>query len=420
MQTPSEPEPRESTAMTAEAGPDPVGTFLPGGPVLVAEPLLGLISDQAEHADATRQIDRDLIAAIKASDLMRLAGSTEIGGTEATVLQIGRELEAIAANCASTGWTLWNHLGVFHLFVGTLGPDHTDLLTQMVRGGEWVCFPAGAGSGIVGVIEGDHARINGTGSFGSGSRYADHAGVVFVVTDSDGKRVEPMDLRFSVVPLDSEGIKIDPTWDGSGMRASATDDIHYTDVIVPLDRSVPWFGANRAETLREVPVVSHRYREDWVGMSDLWLGWMGVGVVSAALAEATAEIRTRRSIMGKAMVTRPTVQVNLGQAAALVAAAAATIEHGCNEVDARIAGGVVPSDADYLRQMALTTAALDQLAQAMDLLQRSQGGNGLREGRSFNRRYRDFQAMPLHINAHPDRVHHQLGRYVLGEDLEAF
>jgi len=43
-----------------------------------------------------------------------------------------------------------------------------------------------------------------------------------------------------------------------------------------------------------------------------------------------------------------------------------------------------------------------------------QGGNGLREGGSFERRYRDFQAMPLHINAHPDRVSELMGKFLLG------
>jgi alkylation response protein AidB-like acyl-CoA dehydrogenase len=70
--------------------------------------------------------------------------------------------------------------------------------------------------------------------------------------------------------------------------------------------------------------------------------------------------------------------------------------------------------------MALSTSAITQLSEAMRLLQRCQGGNGLREGGTFERRWRDFQAMPLHINAHQDRVHHQLGRFVLGEELESF
>ncbi len=50
----------------------------------------------------------------------------------------------------------------------------------------------------------------------------------------------------------------------------------------------------------------------------------------------------------------------------------------------------------------------------MRLLLRVLGGNGLREGTDFERRYRDFQAMPLHINGHVDRITEQLGRISLG------
>ncbi len=394
--------------------------FLLPQPHCTVDPLLDAIAAQARQADSSRSVDPQLIAALKASDVLRLAASENLGGLEASILQIGRELEAVSARCTSTAWTLWNHLAVFHLYVGSLGPDHQDLLRGIVERGEWVCFPAGAGSGVSGVIDGDQLRLNGRGTFSSGGRYADWAGVVCAITDASGKRAEPLDLRFTIVPTAATGVRIDPTWDGSAVRASATDDIVYDDVVVPLDRTVPWFGANRAESLRTIPVVAHRYREDWVGLSDLFLGWMGVGLVRSALTEAIDEIRTRRAIMGKAMVTRPTIQVNLGSAAALLAAAAATMTTACNQVDQRIEHQQVPSEADYLRQMALTTSALDQLSQAMSLLLRSQGGNGLRESGTFDRRWRDFQAMPLHINAHQDRVHHQLGRFVLGEPLEPF
>jgi len=404
---------------------DPIAAFFTTRPACTVDGLLAAIEAQADAADKTRLLDPELVAALKASDVMKLTATRAIGGLGASVLQIGREFEAIAANCASTAWTMWNHLAVFHLFAGTLGPRHEPLLRSIVDNGEWVCFPAGAGSGVRGVIDGDMVRLNGQGSWSSGGRYADWAGVVFVVCDDEGQRVDPLDLRFAVVGIgdddnSDEGVKIDPNWDGIGLRASVTDDIHYTDVVVPLDRCVAWFGANRAESLREVPVLAHRYREDWVGLSDVWLGWMAVGLVRAALDAATAEFRDRRSIMGKKMVTRPTIQVNLGHAAALIAAAEATMTTACSEVDRRIATEDVPTEADYLRQMALSTSALDQLGQAMALLLRCQGGNGLRESHDFNRRWRDFQAMPLHINAHRDRVHHQLGRFTLGEELEAF
>ena len=399
---------------------DPAG---PNVDDLVVGPILPIVEANAAVADRTRTIAPEVIAALKASDLVRMAASTDLGGTEASITEIGLELRALAAACGSTAWVMWNHLSVFHLIVGCLGPEHKGRLRTLTEAGETVCFPAGATSGVRGVIEGDSVRLNGKGAFGSGGRYADWAGVAFLVVDGDGNRVEPLDLRMSVVPLsgpDASGVRIDETWDGSAVRASATDDVHYRDVIVPLDRCVAWFGANRAEALREVPVIADRYREDWVGLSDLWLASMGVGVLTAALTEAVEAVGGRRSLLGKRMVTHPTVQLNLGRAASMIAAASASIDAASREVDRRIGLGVAPTELDYLGQMAISGAVLRQLDDARRLLRLSLGGNGLREGSAFERRLRDFDAMPVHINAHPDRVDLRLGRALLGEEQDPF
>ncbi len=383
-------------------------------------PFLDAIEAQAEMADRTRSVSSEVIEAIRGTDFMRMSATRNIGGVEETMLHMGRELEAVAARCPSLAWCLWNHLCVFHLFVGSVGPEQQDFLTHVVTNGQWVSFPGGARSSVYGRVEGDQAILNGTGRWGTGARYADYCGVAFAITGDDGKPVRPMDIRFTILPTTTEGMKIDPSWDGAGLRASATDDVHYTDVPVNLSDCVAWFGANRAESLRTVPVVHHRYREDWVGISDLWLSFMAVGLVRRALAEAADAAGGRRVIIGGKMVDRPTVQVNFGRAASLLAAAAAATEAACNDVDRRIAAGVVPDEADYLRQMAVTTMAVEQLDEAMSLLHRTQGGTALREGGAFDRRYRDFRAMPVHINVHQDRVTHQLGRHLLGLELNPF
>jgi 3-hydroxy-9,10-secoandrosta-1,3,5(10)-triene-9,17-dione monooxygenase len=139
-----------------------------------------------------------------------------------------------------------------------------------------------------------------------------------------------------------------------------------------------------------------------------------------ALKEACASVRSRRILMGGKMIERPTVQINLGKATALASSARAAIETACNEVDSRIEAHQVPTEADYFRQMSIVSMAVNQLSEAMQLLEKSQGGTSLREGGDFERRYRDLRAMPLHINVHEDRVNHQLGRYVLGIDREPF
>mgnify|MGYP001249140657 FL=1 len=400
---------------------DPVGHFFANDESqLLVQPTLDALEAQAANADSTRTVASNVIESFRGSDVMRMAATKELGGVESSILAMGRELEAVAARCPSTAWCLWNHLAVFHLFVGTLGPEHQSFLQELVQNGQWMSFPAGAGSGVHGRIEGNEAVLNGKATFGTGSRYADYCGVVFAVVGEDGEPLRPMDLRFSIVSTSVEGLKIDPTWDGSGLRASATDDLHYSEVRVPLDRCVQWYGANRAESLRTVPVINHRYREDWVGISDLWLGWMANGIVRRALQEISSSTRERRVIMGGKMVEKATAQVNIGRAAALLSSARAAVESACLELDQRIAAGIVPDEADYLRQMSIVSMSVEQLAEAMRLLERTQGGNGLREGGTFERRYRDFRAMPLHINVHQDRVTHQLGRFVLDIERDAF
>ena len=121
------------------------------------------------------------------------------------------------------------------------------------------------------------------------------------------------------------------------------------------------------------------------------------------------------------MVERPTIHVNLGRARALINAATDTVWAALSETDARIEAHALPSEGDYFRQTAAGMQAVLLCNEAMDLILRVLGGNGLREGTDFERRYRDFQAMPLHINGHIDRISEQLGRISLGlESLNPF
>lgn len=421
------PDPRSNE--TPARTPDQIDALLPAPTAgLTVAPHLAAIEAQAVEADRSRSLDRAMVEGLRGSDVMRLSADRSLGGLAAPILDIGRELEAVAARCPSTAWCLWNHLCVFHLFAGALGPDHADRLADVVTAGRWVSFPAGAGSGVRATLpdgpDGGRAVLDGRASFATGARYGNHCGVVFAVADGEGQIARLADggpdLRFTMVDNDAPGVEIDPTWDGSGLRASATDDVHYHGVEVELSACARWFGANRAESLREVPVIDHRYREDWVGLSDLWLGWMAVGVVRECLRFAADAIGGRRVIMGARMVERPTVQINLGRAVALCASARAAVTEACAEVDRRIDAGRVPDEADYFRQQAIVTMAVDQLGRAVDLLVSTLGGNGLREGSPFERRVRDFRAMPLHINVHRDRISHQLGRLALGVELDPF
>ena len=438
---------------------------------LLTEPLLPAIAAQAGEADASRSVSSEVIALLKANPVMGMTASPELGGLNSSVTAVARELAAVAACCSSTAWCLWNHLCTYHFFCALMGPEHSELLGSITAKRHWVCFPAGASTRVNGVLENDQIVLNGSAAFGSGARYGEFAGVVFILRGADplqkqgalarspaegssvrgvaplakrgalarspaegsfmrgddpsrspaeGSPREIQDARrFTLVDLRGSGVTVDPTWKAMSLRASATDHVRYQDATVPAARHVP-FPDKFREVFRtaDFPVIHHRYREDWVALSDLWLGAMAVGLAGAALAEAAQGIRERVAIAGVKMVERPTIHVNLGQAGALIKTASDAVLMACAETDARIEAATVPTETDYLRQLGASMQSLACCDDAMRLILRVLGGNGLREGGSFERRYRDFQAMPLHINAHRDRVTEQIGRHLLGLETE--
>ena len=373
-------------------------------------PLQKSIAEQALAADDSRSVDPAVIAAIKKNDVMRISASPELGGLNESICVIADELSATAAACTSTAWCLWNHLCTFHFFCGLLGPKHEDFLGQITKAHEWVCFPAGASSKVVGERSDETVTLTGVAAFGTGARYAEWAGVIF----DQGTKDSP-DMKFTLADLRSPDVRVNPTWEAMSLRASATDHIHYEGSATPFSRVVPFPDVSRHE-LRDPDnsVIHARYREDWVSLSVLWLGAMAVGVDDSCLVETTENIRERLAIFGTKMAERPTIHVNVGRARALINTARDTVYAACRETDARISAGIIPSESDYCRQTSAGMQAVLLCDDAMRLTLRVLGGNGLREKTVFERRYRDFQAMPLHINGHQDRITELTGRHSLG------
>lgn len=378
------------------------------GKVKYLAPLLGDIAGQALQADRTRTVSSEVIAAIKKNDIMRISASQEISGLEESIVAIANELRAIAPLCGSTAWCLWNHLCVFHHYVAALGPANAAFLSEIVSNREWVCFGAGASSEVIGVDSSDKTTLTGVAAFASGCRYAEWAGVAFAKEGVKG-------AHFTVVNLRHPKVRIEATWNGSAVRASATDHIYYDGVDVPRERVVHWSSKHRSLLReRDYPVINHRYREDWVALSVMWLGAMATGLAEASLGDTSQSIQGRIAIFGTKMIDKPTIHLNLGRARALINAATDTVYAAMAETDARITDHITPTEGDYFRQTSAGMQAILLCDEAMKLILRVLGGNGLREGTDFERRYRDFQAMPLHINGHVDRVTEQLGRICLG------
>ena len=235
--------------------------------------------------------------------------------------------------------------------------------------------------------------LDGITTFGSGCRYAEWTAVVAALVDpATDAPTSPPDLRFTVERLDAPSVRVEPTWDGMALRASATDTVHHTG-----SRGCPRHAARRgtpptgpmcsgASTTTSSTRATAR-----TGSASPTCGSPPRPPVLPARPSRRPPtgVRGRRAIMGAKMVDLPMVPMRLGEAAAMVAAARAAVTVGCAEVDERIAAGIPPTEADHTRQLALAAQALRLCRDAMDHVLIVLGGNGLREGGSFERRYRD-------------------------------
>ena len=122
--------------------------------------------------------------------------------------------------------------------------------------------------------------------------------------------------------------------------------------------------------------------------------------------------------MGVRVAERANVHMNIGHAQDSISAARDSVRSVCAETDGRIDACIPPNESDYFRQLGAAVSALKLCDEALGLLVRVMGANGLREGSAFERRWRDFQAIPIHLNTHPDRVSEIIGRHILGLSME--
>ncbi len=375
-------------------------------------PLLDAIAGQASSADSTRSIAPEVISALKRCDVLKMSASEELTGLNSALVDIGNELGALAPCCTSTAWVVWNHLCLFHHFCGLLGPSHQAFLTSVTAKREMVSQGVGPDTRVSGKRENGHMIINGVTAFATGCRYGDWTGAGFFEEGKNG-------LQFVLVDLRHPQVSIDPTWEAMSVRASATDHVYFDNLPVSAAHVAVWPPKDR-EIFRDSthPVIHQRYREDWTALAAMFMGVMASQVADSCLQEITTEQRERRAIFGVQWAERPMVQVNLGRARALINAAADTAYAALEETDARIAEKVNPTEECFLRQILAGMQAIQLCDEAMKLLQRIMGANGLRESTNFERRFRDFQAMPLHIISHVDRITEQSGKNALGIETD--
>jgi alkylation response protein AidB-like acyl-CoA dehydrogenase len=231
-------------------------------------------------------------------------------------------------------------------------------------------------------------RIRGAKTFCSG---AGHADAYLVAARS---AADPSQVSQFLVPA-GEGLRVEPTWDALGMRATASHDLH-VDVTVP---SAALLGGVEGLALAVAQLAPH-----WMVAS---YAAVYVGVARAAV-DAAVEHVLARDLAGL-----PAVRARIGRADAAVAAAHLVVREAARRVDE------APGDAETNRWVwrAKLLAGSTAAEVAASMLEAA-GTSAMRRGHPLERLYRDARAGSLQP-ATSDVCADWLGVDALGGDPDA-
>ena len=205
---------------------------------------------------------------------------------------------------------------------------------------------------------------------------------------------------------DTPGIRIEPTWNHLGLRASGSHDVVLEDVEIPLDHAVDirtpaeWtaHGASQADTCANLD------QQAWMVVL---LGSLYDAVAQAARDWLVPFLNTRAPAnLGGPLATLPRMQEAAGEIAAVLRTNRVLLDHAAEAADAGTPLSVTDSG---LLKYTVTTNAI----RAVELALQLSGNHGLSRHNPLERHYRDVLCSRIHTPQN-DSILLAAGRTALG------
>ena len=260
-------------------GADPASRW-----ILEARELVPVLAADAEPLDRSGEFAADAFERLRDRRLMSMLVPAALGGGGATHAEACAVLAELAHGCPSTSLALSMHT---HLVAAQVWRYHRGLpapVLARVAADELVLVSTGASDwidsgGTATRVDGGF-RIRGRKAPSSGSP----AGDVLVTSARWEDGPDGPQVIHASVPFAADGVRIDLTWDATGMRATGSHTVVLDDVFVP-DAAVPlirpageWHPVWSTVVGAALPLIMSTY----------------VGVASSA-AERAVELAGRRA-----------------------------------------------------------------------------------------------------------------------------
>ena len=360
--------------------------------VEAAETVAPIAAANADRSERARQLEPEVVAALREADLFRLCVPAGLGGMEASPRELVEAVETLARSDASVAWVL-----AVTATSGLLAAYLDESSAGEVYGNPGVAVAGVFAPRGQAVPDGDALKVSGRWTFASGSTFCDWL--------LGGCMIEDREPRLVLFPRD--GVEVHDTWTVSGLRATGSHDFSVDGVRVPAGRAAGVVGTPPRD---DGPL----YAFPLFGLLALAIAGVSLGIARGALTDVAAFAAAKRPEgSSRPLGERSTVQAEIARAEAGLRAARALL---MDEIDhawelARGHGEVSVDTRMSLRLAAThaTRASRDVVDSAWDVA----GGSSLYESAPFARRFRDAHAASQHMLVAP-ATWELTGRLLLG------
>jgi alkylation response protein AidB-like acyl-CoA dehydrogenase len=334
------------------------------------------------------------IDAVKASGYAAMTVPAELGGGGADVLTMARCQHALAQGDGPFAVAFNMHL--FNVAMRAdywrLGDKRPTSLLESVVQKHWILGAStsdyGANTSVsvsgindsarTAVLEDGFFRINGRSTFGTLCEVADYFGSSASYMDPvRGERV----LNFHV-PINMPGVEIQRNYDTMSIRASASHDVVWNDIRVPVD------------------AVIDRPARTWDTFNNIFFAWFSpsisacyLGIAQAARDYAIAKVQKRvQKPFDKPMSHYPGNQILAGEMEVELRVAMTMLEGTAAKLDTAEKRANPPVEDLVACQRYCTETAISIVDKAM----RMTGGSAIQRSEPLEQHYRDVRASIIH------------------------
>jgi acyl-CoA dehydrogenase len=361
-------------------------------------------TDAMRH-DRDNAFPEENFTAMRESGYLRLAVPEELGGLGASMRQVCYAQAALAGGCAATALAVNMHhyLTLANVYRWRHGATAAEGLLRRVASEGVVLMTSGGSDGIwpsaTAVKENGGYRVTGRKVFCSQAPVAGMLTTMAAYDDPEAGRI----VLLMGIPMSSPGVEILDTWDTLGMRATASQDVQLTDVLVgegQIAARRPWGRVDPALQNAGIhfapPVASVYY-----------------GVAAAARDEAVRIVSRRKDAEGVPLAEDVTIQRQVGLMDYALRTSWWSLMGALDELGDDYTVSAALMETQMLAKRHVITAA----SEVVDLAMSIAGGSAYFKRSPLEQAYRDVRAGAFHPLS-PEKTLLSAGRSALGQPAD--